>query len=301
MREVSTIIDQEKCTGCGLCLTVCPHDTILLVNSKAQVSGHDSLGCGHCVAICPTGAVTVGFVDTEIERLKTLDMPDGVVRPGDYDAARLVQLMRSRRSCRNYKDDTLDRDTLEDLVRIGISAPSGTNCQMWNFTILPNRAAVRRLGEGMLTFFEKLNRLAANPAIRFWSKIFMKDALGTYHREYSAKVAESINEWRAGGRDRLFHGAPAAIVISVERGASTPCEDALLAAQNIMLAAHALGLGTCLIGFAVEAMRHDASIKRLLGIPDNERVYVVIALGKPNEKYLHPAGRKKVTPRFFEN
>lgn len=300
MREVTTVIDQEKCTGCALCLTVCPHDTLSMVNGKAQVTGTESLGCGHCAAICPVGAVTVSFTNTEAERLTTLDVPDEIIRPGDYDAARLVQLMRSRRSCRNFKKEPLSREVLEDLVRIGISAPSGTNCQLWKFTVLPRREAVHKLGEAMLAFFEKLNRLSGNAAIRFWSKLFLKDALGIYYRDYRNKVADSIREWKAGGRDRLFHGAPAAIVISMHPEASTPCEDALLASQNILLAAHAMGLGSCLIGFAVEAMRHDPSIKRLLGIPASEKVYSVIALGKPDENYRRPAGRRKVTPRFWE-
>ena len=57
--------------------------------------------------------------------------------------------------------------------------------------------------------------------------------------------------------DRLFHGAAAAILVTGRRQASCPAEDALLATQNILLAAHAMGLGSCLIGFAVEAMRRD--------------------------------------------
>jgi nitroreductase len=61
-----------------------------------------------------------------------------------------------------------------------------------------------------------------------------------------------------------------------------------------------MGLGTCLIGFAVEAMKRDVTIKKYLGIPDNERVYSVIALGYPDEKYQRTAGRKKYTLRYHD-
>jgi hypothetical protein len=59
-----------------------------------------------------------------------------------------------------------------------------------------------------------------------------------------------------------------------------------------------MGVGTCLIGFAVEAMRRDRSIQRALGIPDNETVHAVIALGQPAVTYLRPAGRKPVNIRY---
>ncbi|MCX5854903.1 MAG: nitroreductase family protein, partial [Deltaproteobacteria bacterium] len=111
---------------------------------------------------------------------------------------------------------------------------------------------------------------------------------------------EALSEWDKGGTDMLFHGATAAIVIGSKRGASCPREDALLATQNILLAAHSMGLGSCLIGFAVEAMKEDPDIKKTLGIPDNEQVYAVIALGYPDETYRRIPGRKTYTRRYSE-
>jgi nitroreductase len=51
----------------------------------------------------------------------------------------------------------------------------------------------------------------------------------------------------------------------------------LLAAQHMLLGAHALGLGTCLIGFAVSAMAHEPRLKDFLGIHRSESIYAVIA------------------------
>lgn len=75
-------------------------------------------------------------------------------------------------------------------------------------------------------------------------------------------------------------------------------EDALLASQNILLAAHSLGLGSCMIGFAVEAIKRDKQIRKLLQIPDDESVYAVIALGYPAERYQRTGLRKKTAPRY---
>jgi nitroreductase len=83
------------------------------------------------------------------------------------------------------------------------------------------------------------------------------------------------------------------------QGASCAAEDALLASQNIVLAAHTMGLGTCLVGFAVEAMKRDLSIQESIGIPRNETVYSVIAIGRPDVSYVRPAGRKVPVVRTF--
>jgi nitroreductase len=61
-----------------------------------------------------------------------------------------------------------------------------------------------------------------------------------------------------------------------------------------------MGLGTCLIGFAVEAIRNDPAIKHFLKIPDEETVYAVIAMGYPDEKYEGLTGRKRFELRYFE-
>ena len=71
-----------------------------------------------------------------------------------------------------------------------------------------------------------------------------------------------------------------------------------MAAQNILLAAHAMGLGTCMVGYAVEALNRDVGLKKLVAIPVAEVVQAVIVLGYPDEEYRRLTGRKEVKPRF---
>lgn len=298
-RKVTTAIDPLKCTGCGLCIRVCPDRTLAMIDDRAAVTGERCMHCGHCAAVCPADAVHVAGFDDWAQAFKTFRYDgDRWLPPGRFDTTQLVSLMRSRRSCRNFLDTPVDTGSLEDLVKIGITAPSGTNSQKWTFTILPDRRIVLRLGAAIGLFFERLNRIAENRLLRGGLKLLGRSQLDDYYREYYGSVRDALVEWKAGGIDRLFHGATAAILVGSEPGASCPMEDALLATQNILLGAHSMGLGTCLVGFAVAAMQKDPSIKVALEIPPDEPVYAVIALGHPDETYLRPAGRRKPLVRW---
>lgn len=295
--SVTTIIDPELCCGCGLCLEVCPAGTISLQDGKAVVTGTYSMGCGHCEAVCPVSAIRVGALEHPFT-LTSAALDDHWLPPGEYDTGQLVRLMLSRRSCRNYEDREVDRRVLEDLVKIGTTAPSGTNSQLWSFTILANRSEVEILGEQIARFFKGLNKLAAKPWLRFFSRIFGGNALGEYYSRYYETVRQALTLWVSDGLDTLFHGAVAVILVGGKKAASSPLEDALLASQNILLGAHSLGLGSCMIGFAVAAIKRDKKIRRMLQIRNDESVYGVIALGYPAEKYQKTALRKKIIPRY---
>ena len=298
--KVTTTINGELCSGCGLCVQVCPRKTLSMQNGQAAVTGKGSLNCGHCMAICPTGAITVGAIDDSMSRFVSFQ-PDLKWLPyGEFDTAQLVRLMASRRSCRNFLDKPVAQSILEDLVKIGCTAPSATNCQLWTFTVLPTREAVMVLGKGVRSFYVNLNSMAEKSSLRMLMKLIGKPELDRYYREYYESVKEGMAEFDRSGIDRLFYDAPSAIVVGCEPGASLPKEDSLLAAQNILLAAHSMGLGSCLIGMAVEAMKNDRTIQRALGIPNEEKIYAVIALGYPDEFYERQAGRKKPVVRVFE-
>ena len=149
-------------------------------------------------------------------------------------------------------------------------------------------------------FFRNLNRMAEKTWLRKALKLIGKPVLENYYKQYYQSVKEGLNAWEQHGRDRLFHGATAVIVVAAKPGGSNSKEDAMLATQNILLAAHSMGLGTCLVGFAVEPIQNDPTLKHFLKIPNEETVYAVIALGYPDEKYQGLAGRKKVVMRYFE-
>jgi nitroreductase/Pyruvate/2-oxoacid:ferredoxin oxidoreductase delta subunit len=299
-KTVTTSIDRDKCISCGECIKVCPKNTLSLVDKKAAVVGSESLVCDHCRAVCTSGAITVKGIDRSLSRFSQFKVTDKWLPYGKFDTPSLVNLMQSRRSCRNYKDAPVSREVLEDLVKIGITAPSGSNCQQWSFTLLPDRASVLAFGNRIKRFFAHLNRLAEKTLLRRLLKWIGKPELDWYYTNYYQEIEEALERWDKSGKDLLFHGAPAAIVVGSANSASCPAEDALLATQNILLGAHSLGLGTCLVGFAIRAMDRDKTIRTFINMPEEEDPYAVIVLGYPNETYRFTTGRKPVKIRTFQ-
>lgn len=292
-------IEARRCTGCGLCAAVCPAGVLTVERGLAQLNGRCPLGCDHCAAVCPAAAIRVAGPEHNALAFATFQQDERWLPPGNPPVSELVRLLRSRRSTRVFRRQPVPRELLADLVKIGITAPSGTNSQRWTFTIIPDRPAMIAFGRLVAAFYRRLNRLAAKGWLRTLLKLVGRRELEDYYRQHYLSIQEALAAWEKDGRDRLFHGAPAAILVGSRPGASCPREDALLATQNILIGAHALGLGTCLIGFAVAALQREAKIGKALGIPPAEKVHAVIALGYPDIVYQRPTGRRPAPIRFW--
>jgi NAD-dependent dihydropyrimidine dehydrogenase PreA subunit len=61
LKDVVTLkLEQEKCVGCGVCLSVCPHAVMSLTNGKIDIADRDAcMECGACARNCPTEALNV--------------------------------------------------------------------------------------------------------------------------------------------------------------------------------------------------------------------------------------------------
>jgi 2-oxoglutarate ferredoxin oxidoreductase subunit delta len=70
------IIDTERCKGCGLCVSVCPHGVIVMAGESnkngyfpAQYTGAGCTGCTHCALVCPDAVIEVVLEQAERMRI----------------------------------------------------------------------------------------------------------------------------------------------------------------------------------------------------------------------------------------
>jgi len=103
-----------------------------------------------------------------------------------------------------------------------------------------------------------------------WNFIVLRD------EEMRRRVAEAATY------GKFLANAPVGIAVVVDPMASTrPVEDGAIATQNMLLAAHALGLGACWIGSYNSV--YEERVKEILGIPENKRLLSIISIGFPAE------------------
>ena len=87
MEENRIKIDGDLCSGCGLCVTVCPTGTLSIIDGKAAVSGEESISCGHCEAVCSEGAVRVLAIYEEMSQYKSFSTEKQRLPPGKCSEA----------------------------------------------------------------------------------------------------------------------------------------------------------------------------------------------------------------------
>lgn len=175
----------------------------------------------------------------------------------------LMEAIYHRRAVRNYTEQPVAKAAVMELLWAAIQAPSAVNQQPWAFAVIRGR---KRLDE----YSERAKRylLATLPQSL------------ALHRRADMLTNPDYN---------VFHHAGTLVVIYAKPAQYDPAEDCCLAAQNLMLAAHGLGLGTCPIGFARSWLNQE-EIKRELGIPPNYTAVMPVVVG-------WPAGRTEPVPR----
>jgi Fe-S-cluster-containing hydrogenase component 2 len=93
------LIDKARCNGCGVCVTACPQDAIVLEAETAEIREELCSGCGVCLSVCPEGAITdvepaiKPFPSTVEVETTALTRP-AIVRPAPA-GSRPVKVIRS--------------------------------------------------------------------------------------------------------------------------------------------------------------------------------------------------------------
>jgi nitroreductase len=176
----------------------------------------------------------------------------------------LFEAIAKRRAVRAFRPDRIDEATVRELLKEAVKAPTAMHAEPWAFAVIQDRALLKR--------YSDLAKATWSPE-RDGARAVAHPALG---RESHASALLSQPDFN------IFYDAGTLIVICARPLGSFVTADCWLAAENLMLAACAMGLGTCCIGFGVPVFNHP-EVKAELGIPSDVVAVAPIILGVPKE------------------
>lgn len=179
-----------------------------------------------------------------------------------------ISAIYQRRAVRSYTAEIVEKETIEQLIDAAVHAPTAVHREPWAFAVIQNKERLRQYSDRAKSLL-----LAQQDAKSFFQ--------ATEPRALAVLSDPTFN---------IFYDAGTLVVIGcTERGPFVEA-DCWLAAENLMLAATARGLGTCCIGFAVGVL-NTPEAKQELGIPDGGAAVAPIIIGVP--KGPMPVGTRK--------
>lgn len=199
----------------------------------------------------------------------------------------LLELLRARRSVREFAPEPPPRELLRRLVEAAVSAPSASNKQPWRFVIVTDRARIDALADAAAAAVERIAphvEPASEPAFR---------AYGSYFTRFRAAPALIVPLSR---RLTLLSNLVGPNLPEGDRARIDALEErsgligTSLAVQNLLLMAHAVGLGAS--GMTGPLVAVDA-VREQLKLPASWEVVCLIPVGFPAEQPA-PTPRKPV-------
>ncbi len=161
----------------------------------------------------------------------------------------VIETIMSRRSIRKYLNKPVEHEKLAIVAKCGINAPSAMNQQAWAVRVVEDQNFIKETTE-----------------------IFKKEKPEMAKRDSNFK--------------NMYRNAPNIIVVATPKADSWGALNAGLLGENMMIAAKALGLGTCCLGSAARFLQDTEACKAYvakLNIPQDYEICYVLAIGYPDE------------------
>jgi nitroreductase len=176
----------------------------------------------------------------------------------------VLEIIKARKSIRAYKDKTLPKDIVNSILEAAKYAPTARNLQELEYKVIISKALISKLSDGVAAAMQSEGMPLKGPP---------------------------------GAKPNFFYSAPLLIIITAPKDNLWASGDAGLAAQNIMLYATSIDLGSVFIGMA-KLIEKDKSLMKTLHIADNINIVAAVICGYPAE---NPEPReKKMKAEFFE-
>lgn len=312
--DKQVVSESKRCMGCGLFKPEFTHIKDIPYFGKVCIA------CHVCGPACAQGAITMPyFYRVDEGRWATshdipIDVRDGLPNPLrlehpaplkeiDSQITETEKVIFNRRSSRVFKTNPLPKEIIERIIEAGRFAPTAGNCLGFKFIIITDRKLLDELNvatRDFLSLFASLYR--SKSFLRMMLKKLLCIILpnATDPRPMAA-ISGILSPQFGYETEHVFFNAPCAILIVPHSlHISDPDLAVGIVGQNMVLAAHSLGLGTCYVGLAANTLKKDLKSKirfrKKLGLKwPYEKPGIFIALGYPAVKTDGPA------PREFPN
>jgi nitroreductase len=171
-----------------------------------------------------------------------------------------------RRSVRNFSDKEIPDEIIKEIIRAGTYAPTAINMQPWRFVVVKNRRLIAEYDERAKKDFIALHKDTKIPELSGYLRNMSKQEM------------------------HLFYGAPVLILVFLTSDNVVSEHDCALAAENMMLAARSLGIGSCWIGLAI-GLGSDAEFLKEVGVPEGFKLIAPLIFGYPAKDNLKAPSR----------
>ena len=267
------VADEDKCTGCGLCVKICHEHCMVLTGDTISLHHELCSTCMQCIAICPQQALSWDNVS-----------------PIAYNATRLPsseqldELFKERRTIRFFKKDKIGRALLEEIVGYGIYAP--TNNYNLRAIVVDDEEIIEALDRILLRFVSWIYNLIYKPKIVY-------NLIGRITPGLQGK--DKVKMENALERGHAFHRPPAIVFIVGDKRVALSEASTQYALYNMILYAQVKGIGSCLWGAAEIFLDRSKAARKRLGLGKHEHILGALGLGYPAVKFANKVEGKTLS------
>jgi nitroreductase/Pyruvate/2-oxoacid:ferredoxin oxidoreductase delta subunit len=328
------LVNDEKCSGCGRCVATCPIQ-LLILNSDKKCRSNDRydafrcITCQNCVAVCGADAITIsgayrvhaGFWKNDDLFDRPMTYPDplggGALTNVETSADHLMEtekVIYNRRSIRLYKKQQVPKELISRIIEAGRFAPSAGNNQPWKFIVIQNRTLIDEINSRCKQALKVYTRLTLPKAwldkkmpgeknVRFswWQNVILPILVKLRPGVTDQRVRGGVNTATSDPDYHIFFNAPTLILqLADQRAIGGIDYDLGICCQNMVLAAHALGLGTCYVGLIDGLKLHPKFRRDVLGVVKPFKIVTALCVGYPSGKIDKVVRREAPRVKWFE-
>ncbi len=191
----------------------------------------------------------------------------------------ILEVIKERRSIRSYQEKPVSEEAISLILEAARWAPSALNHQPLRYIAISDKNIIESLSRRTIACARKVIRWL--PILRLFVRALRDERLVARIRERAASTSG----------DPIFYCAPLLILILVDKRSFHAEKDLGFAAQNMMLEAEVIGLGSCVIGFA-SLLNSDGQVRKILGIPPGHRILAGVVFGYPKTSPKAPERRE---------